>query len=253
MIKVMVSHPGGVFRRLFLSGLLLAALVSCATQTNLGTQSIPIPPPPPLPRLLTAGLLERTAPEALQYYISASVTLEYVGIPDYPDSISVKNHAGIQDGNHPLPPVVIDRDTANEKTYTLGYQFSNVRDFQQLNPNGIASIDYGTLSRIVFIPAMTGGVLLNNWIDEADNRRVLEIGFERNNNSVLSFKEDESGEYFYLIPADNGSEIQYEGHTYRQLIRERPILMVRVEENIGLSVHRAEGRIPVAVPRRDAR
>jgi hypothetical protein len=223
-------------------------LLGCATPPDIVLDPIPVPvpPPPPFPRLLTVGLLEKTAAEALQYYISASVTLEYVGIPDYPDEISIKSHKGFREDIVKIPAAPI---TGRKEKAEQSYRFT-LRNPQIVNPTGIASIDYGTLRRIILIPALTGGVLLNSRIDEADGRRVLDIGFEPGNNNTLSFKEDASGEYFYLDPGGNGIEIPYDGHTaYRQLIRERPLLMVRVEENVEFLIHKAEGRVPLAGPR----
>jgi hypothetical protein len=70
-----------------------------------------------------------------------------------------------------------------------------------VNPGGVGYIQYENLNRIILIKEQTREVLLNTRVDETDGRTVLEIGFERNNNNTLTFKEDALGGYFYLDPA----------------------------------------------------
>ncbi|MDR1410614.1 MAG: hypothetical protein LBI91_00240 [Spirochaetaceae bacterium] len=193
---------------------------------------IQIPAPPPPVRLLTVDIYKRAAPEALQYYISAWIILEYVGIPDYPDTITVRDVVTIPEGAEPGRP------------YQLRPQ-----DPRAVNPRGVGYIQYENLDRIILIKEQTRGVLLNSRIDETDGRLILDIGFERDNNNTLMFKEDELGEYFYLYPPGT-REIQYGTYVYRQLMRERPLLLVRVGENIEdtLRIHTVEGRSPVSGP-----
>jgi hypothetical protein len=121
-----------------------------------------------------------------------------------------------------------------------------MRDFPAVNPSGVGHIQYENLNRVILIKEQTRGVLLDDYTDEADGRRVLQIGFEEGNNNTLAFKEDPSGEYFYLSPGGNGTEIEYGGHPYRQLMRVRPLLMVRINENIEstLPFYQVRGRIP---------
>lgn len=209
--------------------------------------SISIPPPPPPIRLLTLDILKRAAPEALQYYISAWIILEYEGIPNYPDTITVRDVITLREDIVRIPPVLNNQGEVvePEKSYQLRLQ-----DPRAVNPGGVGYIQYESLNRIILIKEQTRGVLLNTRVDETDGRTVLEIGFERDNNNTLTFKEDALGEYFYLDPAGSGTTIQYGGHAYRQLMRERPLLMVRIGENIEntLRVHTVEGRIPAATP-----
>jgi hypothetical protein len=200
-------------------------------------------------RPLTVNVLKRAAPEALQYYISTWVILESEELPDYPETISVRDLTIFREDVVKIPPVMGRQGEVVEPEQS--YRFVLLPDPRAVNPAGVGHIMYGNFSRTILVKEQTRGVLLNIRTDEADERMILEIGFERDNNNVLTFKEDELGEYFYLFPAESGATIRYGGYPYRQLSRERPLLMVRIEENIEntLRIHTAEGRVPKAEPR----
>jgi hypothetical protein len=209
---------------LFLGILAISLFVGCGTppepESTPPEPEKPVLPLPPL-RPLTREILTRvTDPKALQYYISTWVILDYEGIPDYPDTIEV-----------------ISREIPLKEPF-----------------RGADRIRYDSaIYREIFIKEQTGGELVKDpYADGPDKRLSLEIGFEqRNDERILKFKEDPTGEYFYLDPPGNGTEIHYGGLPYRQRMRGRPLLLVRTEENIESTIrlHTAvEGRKPAQSP-----
>jgi hypothetical protein len=175
----------------------------------------------------------------LQYYISSWVILEYIGIPEYPESIGVWDVTNVK-----WPP------------------YAPIPNRIDVNPNGTALLQYDSLYRVILINELTPGALLT-WSSDNDNT-TLEICFEQSRKYTLRFILNDSTGLYHLDQV-NGVKIQYGGITYTQWMRETPILLIRMEENIsrtlgfltaggqdvpqtGTLKYTATGRVPSVIP-----
>jgi hypothetical protein len=201
-----------------------------ATGLFVGCKSAPVAPvlpdpPPPVPqappplRPLSREIFKRIAnPMALQYYISSWVILNYDDIPDYPASIGVQSFPNVS-----APP------------------YASVPNRIDVNPQGTAQLSYDSLDRVILIKEQTRGALLSM----SDDGSILDICFEPNNESTLTFKLDDFTGYYFLEQA-NGMRIQYGDIVYTQWIQEMPLLLVRMEENVERTIqaYTVSGRTP---------
>jgi hypothetical protein len=179
----------------------------------------PVPAPPPPLRPLTQEIIKRVAdPMTLQYYISSWVILDHEGIPDYPESIDIRDVTNISS-----PP------------------YAGIPNRIDVNPKGTAQLRYDNLYRVILIKEQTRGALLSL----SEDGSTLEICFDQNNNNTLIFRLDDSTDQFYL-DQESGTKIEYGGVTYTQWLRETPILLIRMGENIErtVQVYTAGGREP---------
>jgi hypothetical protein len=76
---------------------------------------------------------------------------------------------------------------------------------------------------------------------------MLDICFEPNNESTLTFRLDDSTGYYFLEQS-NGMRIQYGDVVYTQWIQEMPLLLVRMEENVERTIqaYTVSGRVPAS-------
>jgi hypothetical protein len=209
---------------LFLGILATGLLGGCKTPPEEIVVEKPDPPvpeaPPPL-RPLSKEIFKRIAnPMALQYYISSWVILNYDDIPDYPESIDVRNFPNVE-----APP------------------YAGIPNRIDVNPAGAAQLRYDSLSRVILIKEQTRGAMLSM----SDDGSVLDICFEPNNESTLTFRLDDSNGYYFLEQG-NGMRIQYGDIVYTQWIQEMPLLLVRMEENVERTIqaYTVSGRVPAS-------
>jgi hypothetical protein len=166
---------------------------------------------------------------ALQYYLSAWVILENENFWDYPDTILVE-----------------PREVEHVQDWVWQWQWDEKKfkwvpvansppnrpqphDIKMMN--GISVFRYGGRIKEIVFDKETPGILLEEPTPNTDGRMVLKVCFDPSYpKAFLQFKETIEGLFVLDPPGDR--EITYSGLTYRQQIRELPLLLIRGDENV---------------------